>query len=443
MGGFLWTMLHYPGAVVGLTIILALVAVSFYTIRTLPLSEAIALWRGEEDVWARNPRNALPTWVNAFRRHDLPPTIAVGPDSPSYEKERIDLTPEMTEVVIRLPVDYDYGAPPQEISLYLDASYEAKLPLTTLIWRTPDGRQIELTNFNPRRSHTYHFSQDSRLQRRLRGLSPVTGLLAPPEGEAGTVLAGRYVLEVSTLVFEDASDVDVEWVLTGQVYGLAGTDASRRDLMVALLWGTPIALAFGVVAAVATSVGGMIFAALGAWMGGVVDRAIQFLTELNLVLPFFPVSLMVYTLYSKSIWAILGVTVALTLFGSGIKTYRAVFLQVKESPYIEAARAYGASDWRIVRHYLIPRIVAVLVPRLVILVPAYVFLEATLAFLGVSDPAIPTWGKLVVAALSYGIHSGAYHLVLASLGLLMLTGFAFALLGLSLERVFEPRLRRS
>jgi peptide/nickel transport system permease protein len=77
----------------------------------------------------------------------------------------------------------------------------------------------------------------------------------------------------------------------------------------------------------------------------------------------------------------------------------------------------------------------------VILVPSYVFLEATLAFLGVSDPVLPTWGKLVVAALNYGIPSRAYHMVVASLLPLILTSFAFAMVGIALEKVFEPRLR--
>ena len=88
------------------------------------------------------------------------------------------------------------------------------------------------------------------------------------------------------------------------------------------------------------------------------------------------------------------------------------------------------------RPYLIPRIIPVLVPQLVILVPSYVFLEATLAFLGVSDPVLPTWGKLIVEGLSSGLHSGAYHLVLEPLSLLLLVGLAFVMVGHALERIF-------
>lgn len=111
---------------------------------------------------------------------------------------------------------------------------------------------------------------------------------------------------------------------------------------------------------------------------------------------------MVYTLYSKRFWVILGVTVLLSIFGAGFKNYRAIFLQFKEAPYTEAARTYGASDWRIIFRYLVPRIGALLIPQLVISIPSYVFLEARLAFLEVSDPVLPTWGKLIVDALTYG-----------------------------------------
>jgi peptide/nickel transport system permease protein len=78
---------------------------------------------------------------------------------------------------------------------------------------------------------------------------------------------------------------------------------------------------------------------------------------------------------------------------------------------------------------------------LVILIPSYVFLEATLAFLEISDPTLPTWGKLIVDALEYGTHTGDIHMLLIPAAMLMMTGVAFAMVGLSLERVLDPRLR--
>jgi peptide/nickel transport system permease protein len=151
---------------------------------------------------------------------------------------------------------------------------------------------------------------------------------------------------------------------------------------------------------------------------------------------------MVGTFYSRSIWVILGVVILLSIFGAGIKSYRAIFLQVKESPYIEAARAYGAGNLRIIVQYMIPRIVPLLIPQLVVLIPSYVFLEATLAVLGLGDPVLPTWGKVIDDANRNGaLFNGYYYWVLQPAALLIVTGLGFAMVGFALDRVFNPRLR--
>jgi peptide/nickel transport system permease protein len=173
-----------------------------------------------------------------------------------------------------------------------------------------------------------------------------------------------------------------------------------------------------------------------------VDELIQRVTEVNLILPVLPILIMVGTFYSRSLWLILGVIILLSIFGGGIKTYRAIFLQVKESPYIEAAQAYGAGNFRIIFNYLIPRIIPLLLPQFVTLVPAFVFYEAALAVLGLGDPILPTWGKVINEANVNGaLHVGQYYWVLEPSFLLMLTGLAFAMVGYSLDRVFNPRLR--
>jgi peptide/nickel transport system permease protein len=186
----------------------------------------------------------------------------------------------------------------------------------------------------------------------------------------------------------------------------------------------------------------MVIAAIGVWFSGWVDELIQRITEVNLVLPFLPILIMIGTFYSRSIWLMLGATIALSIFGGAIKSYRAIFLQVKESPYIEAARAYGASSMRIILLYLVPRIIPLLIPTLVTLIPTYVFLEASLAVLGLGDPVLPTWGKIINDAQSNGaLYQGLYYWVLEPAVLLMITGLAFALLGFAMDRIFNPRLR--
>jgi peptide/nickel transport system permease protein len=115
---------------------------------------------------------------------------------------------------------------------------------------------------------------------------------------------------------------------------------------------------------------------------------------------------------------------------------------VRESPYIEAAQAYGATNSRLIFSYLIPRIIPMLIPGLVVLIPSFVFIEAALAVLGLGDPILPTWGKVINDAQSTGaLHQALYYWVLEPSVLLMVTGLAFSLLGFSLDRIFNPRLR--
>jgi peptide/nickel transport system permease protein len=274
------------------------------------------------------------------------------------------------------------------------------------------------------------------------GAPPVQVLFNEPNAETLTKpLKGTYTLRVDTTLFEPTSNLDAELVLYGDVYGLAGTDDMRRDLLVPMLWGIPIALAFGFLGAIATGVLSMMIAAVGVWFGGIVDAVIQRLTEVNMILPVLPIAITIYYLYSESIWMILGVIIILSIFGSSIKTYRSAFLQVKEAPYVEAALSYGASNWRIIKNYLVPRIIPLLIPQLVILVPSYVFFEATLAYLNVSDPVLPTWGKVIYDAITRGVYHGYYYWVLEPIALMILTGLAFAVVGFALDSILNPRLR--
>jgi peptide/nickel transport system permease protein len=435
-------LLRYPSAIVGLLIILALVVLAIYAMVYIPYSNALVLWRGGEGIWYQNPRYAAPAWLNFFRTNKLPETLDMNSANGTAPKT-LTLGDTMDETVITYTFNYQYDDYPQDIAVYFTSSYVGKQPFVSLSWTTPDGRNIRVADFAIDTSETYYVGQDQALQRRLAGLQPQQGLfVADPKAGLTAPLKGTYTLTVDALTFEKTSTVDAEMVLYGQVSGLAGTDHLRRDLMVALLWGTPIALAFGLLAAVGTTVITMVIAAFGVWFAGWVDSLIQRITEVNMVLPFLPILIMVGTFYSRSIWVLLGVTILLSIFGSTIKTYRAVFMQVKESPYIEAAQAYGAGNIRIIMSYLVPRIIPFIIPQLVILIPSFVFLEASLAVLGLGDPTLPTWGKIISDAQANGaLYKGLYYWVLEPAVLLMISGLGFALLGFSLDRIFNPRLR--
>jgi len=437
---------RYPSAVIGLTLIFLLIVLAIYTVVTIPYSEAIRLWRGSEGVWTTYPRLAQPKWTNWFREEKLPETQIISAESEGqFTKEYTTTSSGKTDIKMTFTFDYNADTFPQELIVFFQTDYQEKEPFTSLTWDTPDGRNIRLGDFGTSRTQSYRINQDEALIRRLGGMDPEIGLFADPESpdmENPLVLKGTYTLNASVLLIEETGDATAEFVSYGDVYGWFGTDHMRRDLTVPLMWGTPIALLFGLLASGGISILTMVIAAVGGWFGGVVDAIIQRITEVNLVLPFLSILIMIGTFYSRSIWTMLGATIALSIFTGAIKSYRAIFLQIRESTYIEAAKAYGASDMRIIFRYLIPRLIPLLIPGLVISIPSFVFLEASLAVLGLGDPVLPTWGKIINDAwVQAALYNGQYYWILQPAILLMITGFSFALLGYSLDRIFNPRLR--
>lgn len=432
----------YPAAIVGLLIVSALVIFAVVVVINIPYQEAISLWRGGEAIYGRNPRNVPPTWINWFRADDLPESFELKEGDEGVTSE-LQTTSGGTNIkTLTFEFDYNFAAFPQDVVFYFKSNFDAKEPFVSMTWVTPDEREIRLGNFGTGPSLTFPVSQDDQLRKKLDDLVANVGLFDDPETEGEQVVQGTYQVNIEAITFEPDSEINVEMLVLGQVYGLAGTDHLRRDLTLPIMWGAPIALTFGLLAALGTSVTTMIFAAIGAWYGGVVDGLIQRITEINLVLPFLSILIMVGTFYSRSIWSILGVTIALSIFTGGIKQYRAIFMQVKESTYIEAAQAYGAKDGRIIFRYLIPRIIPLLIPGLISAVPAFVFLEASLALLGIGDPVLPTWGKTINDAYqNAALYRGWYYWILEPAVLLMITGLGFAMLGFSLDRIFNPRLR--
>jgi len=465
---------RYPTAIASLAIITLMVGTAIFTVIAIPYKKAVILWRAGQQELIHNPRNVPPAWFNFFTKEKIPSTLVLSSQDPdahyvgslqSYtdpvavvnKTTHLDVNGTNVET-ISYGIEYPYGGFPEDLQITFMVKFKQKRPFVILTWLTPDGRTFELGKFSVVNDQTYDITQDipqrvtvltnARKQDWLRGqggVPPVRVLFGGPltDGTTNTKVAlkGSYRLQIDAFTFEPDSTVDAEMVLYGGVYGLAGTDDQRRDLMVAMLWGTPVALAFGLLGAVGSSLISMVIAATGVWFGGGVDNLLQRITEINTLLPVLPIGLMVYQVYSKSIWVILGVIVVFNIFSSAIKNYRAIFLQAREEPYFEAARAYGASNWRIILRYLVPRVLPVLIPQLVTLIPSYVFFEATLAYLNVNDPYLPTWGKVIYEALTGGAFEGYYYWVLEPLALVILTGLAFAMLGLALDRITNPRLR--
>ena len=452
---FFQELRRYPSAILGLAFIIILMAGSLYAVIAFPY-EQVGKDYGQKVALGRNfiPRTAMPEWTNFFSDPPRLSTIIMNPQSEEANVSIQVLENGWIEKTTTFTFDYQYKEAPSDIFLYIDPVYKEKLPFITLAWKYPDGRTIDLKRSIAEPDSSYDF-ESSILPKSLIKQNPewsnwfylneqysmpvFTLLFAKPNSPDPYPQHGTYQLTVNSLIFEQEDDVILQFVLLGQVYGAAGSDFSRRDLLVPLFWGMPFALFIGLLGSLVTTLVAMLLPAIGVWYGGWVDNIIQRVAEINMVIPGLTIAVLANVLLNMNIWIILGIVVIINAFGSPLKIIRSALLQAKEAPYIESARAYGASNVRIITRYLLPRILPLLIPQLVSQVPSFIFWEATLGFFNIKSN-YPTWGRIIYDGLARGALYGSPFWVLEPIFLLLLTSLAFAMLGTALEKILNPRM---
>lgn len=444
---------RYPSAMFGLAVISILIVGSIYALVFLPYEE-IGFDYDAERSTGRNlvPRTAAPIWFNAFTGTPRLSTLIM--DETQSQAASVPLENGWVQKTHTFEFDYSYRELPSDFFIYLDSKYAEKIPLISMRWTMPDGRSIDLRPKAMGGEENFDLQASMNIPRLLRenpqwkkwvvtdGQYPTPAyhlLFAKANSSDFELQKGIYKLEITSLLFEPGSDVQPQFVLLGQVYGMAGTDFWRRDLLVPLLWGMPFTLLVGFLGTFITTLVAMLLPAIGVWFGGGLDHFIQRLTDVNMVLPGLALAVLINAIFGVHIWIVLGIVVVLNAFGAPIKSFRSAFLQAKEAPYIEMARSYGASNSRIITRYLIPRILPILIPTLVAQIPSFIFLEATLGFFNIKS-IYPTWGRIIYDGLSRGALYGSPFWVLQPIFLLLLTGLAFAMLGSALERILNPRV---
>jgi len=439
--------------IAGLTILVVMVALSIIALIYVPFNVAKE-WNNPL-FWQRNPRLALPSWVNIFLGRKLPETIVIANESIrkySYYLETTGLKYNMLEAKF----SYDYQDFPSELRLMLYVN--AERVLVDIKWIQPtNGVEITLwkgflqSGSNPiyisTSNEVYNYIVDS-----LKRLNLSSSRVMRPEIILFTDINlshtnpmpvnGIYMLKIASISSNITDDIDAELIIYGKVYGLAGTDSKRRDLFTGLVWGAPIALSFGLIAALTTSFLQTIIGSLSAWYGGLIDEVIQRITDVYMILPFLPILITISIVYKIDIWTLLFIVVGLSVFGGSTKTARSMTLQIMAEQYIEAAISYGASRKRILFLYILPRLLPYTIANMVLSVPSYVFLEAALSVLGLGDPMMPTWGKIISDAYSGGaVEHGLWWWILLPSALIILTAISFAFIGLALDKIVNPRLR--
>jgi peptide/nickel transport system permease protein len=452
---FIQQLQAYPSAIFGLVVIVLLLIGSLYALIALPYEE-IGMSYDQNRTTGRNlrPKTAAPIWLNLFSTTPRLSTLIMDEQSKEASVSTHTLENGWVEKTIKFKFEYGYSEMPSDVFLYLDTQYSEKFPFVSLVWTTPNGDKFDLRSKGVSGDTDYDFRSGLPVSKLLSqnpewknwfvagGQYPTPAfklLFAAPGSSQPIPQKGTYQLEVKSLHFEEHSDLRPQLVLLGQVYGIAGTDFWRRELIIPLLWGLPFTLMIGFIGALITTLIALFLPAIGVWFGGWPDNFIQRLTELNMVLPGLAIVVLANAMFDIHIWILLGIAVLLNALGSPIKTFRSAFLQAREAPYIEMARSYGASDFRIITNYLVPRILPVFIPYLIALIPTFIFLEATLGFFNIKS-IYPTLGRIIYDGLSRGALYGSPFWVLQPIFLLLLTGLAFAMLGSALERILNPRI---
>ncbi len=260
-------------------------------------------------------------------------------------------------------------------------------------------------------------------------------LLVLVGGAAGPALVSFAPLEVNT------SDrlKPPGWATDGQPPHLLGTDNLGRDIASRILWGTRASIGLSLAAVALAGTVGISFGLLSGYYGGPLDDAIMRLADVQLTFPVIVLALAVIAVVGSSVPTLIAV-MSLSGWVVYARTVRATTLSIKEREYVEAARAAGASDARLLLHHVLPNAVAAILVVATFQLASMIILESSLSFFGLGvKPPEPSLGGMLSEGRDYVMV--AWWLAAFPGLAISLTVLGANLLGDGARDVLDPQLR--
>ncbi len=216
-----------------------------------------------------------------------------------------------------------------------------------------------------------------------------------------------------------------------------GTDVLGRDVLSQTIWGARISLTIGFVSVGLAMLGGVPIGALAAWKGGWVDRVLMRVADVLVSFPTLLLAIVVITIFGPGLGHAM-VAIGIAQVPLYARLTRAAALRVRTQPFVEAARASGAGDWRIVRRHVLPNCLPPLLVQSTLLFATAILSAAYLGFLGLgAQPPTPEWGTMLAKARDF-LRTAPHVSIFPGLTILV-TVLGLNLLGDGLRDALDPQ----
>jgi peptide/nickel transport system permease protein len=220
-----------------------------------------------------------------------------------------------------------------------------------------------------------------------------------------------------------------------------GLDGGGADMVRLLIAGTRVSLLVGFCAALVSALIGGTVGLLSGFYGGKTDIALMRMTDYVIVIPDIPLMIVAAALFGRSLTNII-IIIGIIYWTTTARLIRAQVKSVRERVYVKRARALGAGNRRLIFKHVLPQVAPLLIANTVLLVAYAIFAETFITFLGLGDPSVISWGRLIENAFTDdAILNNAWWAIVPPGLCVTLVVLGATLFGQSLEDALNPRLR--